>query len=617
MSDPSRIHRPLGRSVLRLIADIYRARPRAVLGLALVTLATGVRTGIYMLAIRGISQGIVDRDLDAAVLWGVVFAMAVFFENTMWLVDWFLTSIVIDHAVFAIQERVLTVASQAELVAFEHRSFAELLKRATDAVGMRLVSIISGIRQMLVTLSGAASVIASLWVIDPWLIPILIAGAIPGYWLQLRVAHLVHAARLRHARTDVVLDKLATLLTTRSAAAEIRLFGSSSRLVDQWIMHQTRRADEVTDALRTQARSGAASELWHVLAIGLALSLVLWQLLERSLPLGSWVMITTAASWTISLTHATLSKGATFRENASYIDDIFAFEDEADRILRSARTTRATVERQNPAPAHVPNRQAMRIEAHGISFRYPGTERAVIDDITLTIREGEHVAIVGENGAGKSTLVRLLTGLYVPEEGTVLQDGIDTRSESALVLRQQIGAVFQHYSTWQLTLRENIGFGDIAHCHDDARLADAATRAGTWEMVDDLPEGWESWLGRTFGNRDLSGGEWQRIAVARAFFRSSRFLALDEPTSALDPLAEQRIFDQFLQLTVGRTAITVSHRLGPARFADRIMVMERGKIAEVGTHDELMAANGRYCQMFDAQAAWYRDSASLGVSVLT
>lgn len=152
---------------------------------------------------------------------------------------------------------------------------------------------------------------------------------------------------------------------------------------------------------------------------------------------------------------------------------------------------------------------------------------------------------------------------------------------------------------------------------DDARLADAATRAGAWEMVDDLPEGWESWLGRTFGNRDLSGGEWQRIAVARAFFRSSRFLALDEPTSALDPLAEQRIFDQFLQLTVGRTAVTVSHRLGPARFADRIMVMERGKIAEVGTHDELMAANGRYCQMFDAQAAWYRDPANLGVSVLT
>lgn len=607
MSTTQASRRAPTRDVLRLLLDIYRARPRTVIGLIVITLVNGVRTAIYMLSIRGITQGIVDRDLDQAMVWGIAFTVAALFENIMWLVDWFLTSIVTDHAVFAIQDRVLRVAATAELIAFEQATFAERLERATDAVGTRLADIISSIRQLLAVLSAGTSVALSLLVIDARLIPILFAGALPGYWLQVRVAHLMHEARLQHARTDVLLEKLATILTSRAAAAEVRLFGIGPRLTDEWTMHRTRRSDAVTDALQRQSRAGMGSELVHVVALAVAFGLVLWQVLDQSLPLGSWAMVAAAGGWTIGLAHATMSQGSVLRESTAYIGDIFAFEDEANRVRQATRQRREAADRTTPGEPVNPDQRAMRIEARALTFCYPGDGRVVVDDVSLTIEPGEHIAIVGENGAGKSTLVRLLAGLYLPEDGTVLQDGIDTRSSAALRLRKHIGVVFQHFSTWQLTLRENIGFGDVSHLDDDVRLIRAAERAGAAEVAASLPEEWESFLGRTFGDRDLSGGEWQRIALARAFFRPSRFLILDEPTSALDPLAEQRLFDQFNQLTAGRTAITVSHRLGPARFSDRIIVLEHGRIIEAGTPDELMTAGGRYHQMFEAQASWYRE----------
>lgn len=598
-------NRALARNILRLVLDVYHARPLPAIGMAIVTLLAGLRLTGYMLAIGGLSQSLIDGDRDRALFWAGVWVITYLFEDISWLVEWYLTSIVLDHSIFAVQERVLSVSAAAPLVAFERGEFFALMQRATDNVGSRLSGMITGIRNVILTSVGAAGILGPLWFIDPLLIPIFVLAAVPGFYLQIRVATLIHQVRKRHARTDVVLDKLGTILTSRTSAAEIRLFGNGPSLVQRWSRGRRRRGDDAIEALGTQFRSGVMSEIWQSAACIAALALVVWLMLRRETPIGSWAIIVAGMDWALSMAWGTAMTGRDVREQSAYISDIFAFEDEADRIVADSQRSRRNVESSDRA-TETADTPGMVIEATDLSFSYAEDGRKVIDGISLSIADGEHVAIVGENGAGKSTLVRLLTGLYLPDDGSVVQDGVDTASESALTKRDEIGAVFQDFATWQLTVRENIGFGDVDHVDDDNRLHRAASEAGIADLIGDLPGNWNTYLGRTFGDLDLSGGEWQRIALARAFFRHSRFLVLDEPTSALDPLAEQRVFEQFNALAKDRTSLTVSHRLGPARYSDRIIVLDRGKIIEQGTHDELIQSRGRYYEMFEAQAEWYR-----------
>jgi ATP-binding cassette subfamily B protein len=230
----------------------------------------------------------------------------------------------------------------------------------------------------------------------------------------------------------------------------------------------------------------------------------------------------------------------------------------------------------------------------------------VVRGVDLRIGSGEKIAIVGENGAGKTTLVKLLIGLYRPDAGRVRLDGEPLTADSALAARRRIAAVFQDYATFELTARENVAFGDLACLPEDETLAVALERAGLPGLVEGQPEGYDTYLGRQFGETDLSGGQWQRVALARAFVRDADLLVLDEPTAALDPLAELALYERFAALVEGRTAIMISHRLGMARLADRVVVLEGGEIAEQGRHDELVDAGGAYARMFAAQAQWYR-----------
>jgi ATP-binding cassette subfamily B protein len=246
----------------------------------------------------------------------------------------------------------------------------------------------------------------------------------------------------------------------------------------------------------------------------------------------------------------------------------------------------------------------MAIEVSGVSFAYPGSPHPVIRDVSFTVAPGETIAIVGENGAGKSTLIRLITGLYLPDAGTVMLDGKDTRGNGDAM--HQIGAVFQDYLAYQLPLRDNIGFGDPMRAAERHHLERAARQAGIAELVDAMPEGFDTWLGRQFGERDLSGGQWQRVALARAFYRDADLLILDEPTAALDPKAEQALFERFASLVEDRTSVMISHRLASARFADRILVMDQGRLVEQGSHAALIRQGGLYARMFAAQAEWYR-----------
>jgi ATP-binding cassette subfamily B protein len=316
------------------------------------------------------------------------------------------------------------------------------------------------------------------------------------------------------------------------------------------------------------------------------------------------------------------SLGGMYEDNL-YMSNLFAFldgslaekvpalqaaapgaEPPAARLVEAA-APHATRGENGAARAARPGELGIRFEHVG--FRYPGKEEWALRDVDIFIPRGQSLALVGQNGAGKTTFIKLLTRLYDPTEGRVLLDGKDLREHDETKLRQRIGVIFQDFAQYQLLVRENIGFGSVEHLADDAQLGRAVEHGGAGEVVSSLKDGLETPLGRWFRNGvELSGGQWQKIALARAFMREGAdILVLDEPTAALDAEAEHAVFERFRRLTEGRTSILISHRFPTVRMADRIIVIEKGRVVEQGTHDELVAADGRYARLFSLQAQGY------------
>jgi ATP-binding cassette subfamily B protein len=247
------------------------------------------------------------------------------------------------------------------------------------------------------------------------------------------------------------------------------------------------------------------------------------------------------------------------------------------------------------------------IEFRGVGFRYPENGEWALRDINLKIRLGEKIALVGHNGAGKTTLIKLLSRLYDPTEGAIFIDGIDIRLLEPLELQKRIGVIFQDFVRYHLPVSENIGFGQVDAMHDMERIVESARKSGADSVIATLPEGYETMLGRWFrGGHELSMGQWQKIALARAFMRDAEILVLDEPTASLDAATEYEIFRHFKELTEGKMAILISHRFSTVRMADRILVLEKGELAEIGSHEELLEKDGRYAELFHLQAAGYR-----------
>ncbi len=601
----------LTRNVLRLLRASFSAVPGPTMLLLAVVGVSSLRTGLYVASMGGVTQALIEGDQDSAIRWTLLFALAAYGEYLSYPFRAYLESIVLDRTIHDIQHQVLGRASTVPLVAFEHGSFFARLERATDNLGGHVSAILGNLMFTGSLVIMGASVLVPLWVINPWFVPILILGIVPGFIAQYRTARVVHEARVKNAAGDRLIRRLGEILTDRNAGAEIRLFGNGPDLVRRWVMARMARGNDVVAAEATKTRALTIGEVGVGISVVATLAIMVQLMIEESIPLGSWVTVTIGIGWYLGMLYGLAGTARGFREESAFLGDLFAFEAEADAIIaqnRRARHEASTGQISRTMPL-IATKDAMTIRAENVWFSYPGTNRAVVEDVSLVLRPGERVAIVGENGTGKSTLVRLLTGLYLPDRGTVLQDGIDTVSEEALGLRKDIGAIFQDYVPWQLTARENIEMGDIERIGDDHAIRVAADKAGILELVEALPQGLDGYLGQQFGDRDVSGGQWQRIALARAFFRTSRFLVLDEPTAALDPIAEQRLFERFAILAEGRTSLMISHRLGPARFADRVIVMADGRIREDGHHDELMARDGLYARMFRAQAEWYNEGA--------
>ena len=490
--------------------------------------------------------------------------------------------------------RVMRHASRLDLARMEDPRFHDILERArqqaTDRIGM-LNSMGRLLLETITLISLSIGVIAY----SPWVFLLLVLCVVPAFAGESHFAFLGYA--LAHSLTPIrrELDYLRTLGTSKESAKEVKMFRLGGYLHDRY--------DELTreiirrNKLLTRKRLWGGSLLGAVSSLGYygAYAFLVWRALLGEISIGTLIFLAGAIAGSSRQLQSVFSLFSSIADQALFLTDLVAFLSVQPDIQSK--------------PGALPAPRAIRdgFEFRNVSFQYPGSRRLVLNGLNLRIEPGERLALVGENGQGKTTLVKLLARLYDPSSGQIVLDGVDLRDYRLEQLQAQIGVIFQDFVRYDLPARLNIGVGRISHVDHDAALWRAAQKSRADRMLERFPDGLDQMLGRRFeGGVDLSGGEWQKFALARAYLRDAQVLILDEPTAALDAVAEYEVFSRFADLAEGKTVLLISHRFSTVRRSHRIVVLEDGKIREQGTHDQLVTTGGQYARLFKMQAANYQ-----------
>ena len=551
---------------------------------------------ITKLIIDDIQQAILTHQPVSKSIWWLVvaeFGTAIFGSILSRTID-YLDALLADKYTRHVSIQVMRHAANLDLTAYEDPVFYDRLERArvqaTDRLGM--IQSIGRLIQQIVT---AASLSVSILLFSPWLLLLLIVGILPAFLGESHFAFLGYARNFRQTPIRRELDYLRILGGSREAAKELKLFGLKDFLVNRFTKLSEQIYEEDVSLARRRLIAGSFLSMIGTAGYYSAYVYVIWRTITGALTIGTLTLLTGAiiqASANIQQAFSTLSSIA---DQALFLTDLLAF-------FAMKPTIRS---KPNALPAPRPIMRGF--EFRHVSFRYPGSSRLVLNDLDFHLHPGERVALIGENGEGKTTLVKLLTRLYDPTEGQILLYGIDLREYNLEDLYKEIGVIFQDFMRYEMKARDNIAVGQIDQINGMQALKMAAGKSMANEVIERLPHDYEQMLGRRFENGvDLSGGEWQKVALARAYLRDAQLLILDEPTAALDARSEFEVFQRFAELTAGKTALFISHRFSTVRMADRIVVLEHGRIAEDGNHEQLFHLGGRYAEMFEMQAASYR-----------
>jgi len=604
--------------VLRLVWD---ASPAVTIGLFAVTVVAGVIPALSAytskLLVNAVVLGIEVHNHPTTVADSIRFAFGPWKTPAFTTVNGIIFLAILQLAIFAliaflstarnitqqllqnavsmrIQLMVMEKAASLDLAFYEDPASYDLLRRAqTDSIN-RPVLMISTAFGLVQTALTFATMIALLVLVSPLLALLALLSPVPAFIADTRYGWRGYNIARWGSRLLRRMNYLVTLLTTDSYAKEVKLFGLGQYFIDRYRLI----GEAYYGSQRRQVvRRYLTGFLWgnlSTIATSVTYLYVALQAIAGKLSLGDLTLYTTAAQSVQNSIQGILGGFSGMYEHNLYLSNLFELME----------TTSALPTRANPVP--VPNPVVGEITFDHVTFAYPGASENALNDLSFTVSPGETIAIVGRNGAGKTTLFKLICRLYDPSEGRILIDGVDIRDYDPAELRAQIGGMFQDYVTYQATAAENIGLGSLSALGDREAIRSASRQAGSDQLIAGLPQGYDTALGKWFdAGVNLSGGEWQKVALARAFMRDARILLLDEPTSALDAQAEYELFERIHSLTRGRTAVYISHRFSTVRRADRILFLEHGRLVEQGTHEQLMRLNGRYARLFRLQASAY------------
>lgn len=601
------------------VASVTMRLVRGGLPVALLWVGKLIIDEVVLLAQTGGIEGVLSGDLTY--LWllvGIELGLAIVSDllgRGVALADSLLSDLFTNET----SVRLMRHAARLDLRHFEDAEFYDRLERARRQTTGRiaLLSQILGQAQDLVTILTLG---AGLVIMAPWLIFLLILALVPAFLGEAHFNSLSYSLMYSWTPERRELDYLRYIGASDATAKEVKIFGLAEFISDRY----RQLADALYEANRELATRRAAwgSVLATIGSLGYyaAFGIIIWRTVTGVFSIGDLTFLAGSFRQLRGLIEKMLTGFSTIAERALYLKDLFDFFDiepeirapggdgegeaAADASGAAATGTTTPTVSDRPRPIPDPIREGFRFEQ--VSFRYPGTDPWVLRDMSFELRAGEKLALVGENGAGKTTVTKLLARLYDPTEGRITLDGHDLREFDPEELRAHIGVIFQDFVRYHMTAAENLAIGRIEAREDRPRLESAAERSLASPLIESLPDRYDQMLGRRFeGGIELSGGEWQKVALGRAYVRDAQLLILDEPTASLDARAEYEVFERFSELTEGKTAVLISHRFSTVRMADRILVLDGGRVIERGTHEELLAADGLYAELFHLQARGY------------
>lgn len=495
---------------------------------------------------------------------------------------------------------VMEKANTLDLSFFENPEFYDKLRQAQEQATFRPVMMVSQTFDLVRTLITFLSMIFLLVRLEWWIAVVALVVPIPAFIADSRYGWMGYQRMRRQSPERRQMSYYENVMTTDTFNKEVKLYNLGDFFVERF----RKLANQVyTENKLILIKRYLTSFMWMSLSLGANAAIYLYVALQAvggRITLGDLTLYSQAAQQVSTSFQGLLTGISSTYENNLFVGTLFEFLEYQPAIKSPEKTFPINGNSE-------PGSRGLSLEFRNVSFTYPGKAEPALNKVSFKVDSGEAIALVGRNGAGKTTIVKLLNRLYDPDEGEILVGGRNVKDYDLAELRSQVGVIFQDYVTYFMSAQANIGIGQLGQIDNTGLVKEAATKSGANEVIEKLPKGYDTMLGRWFNEgTQLSGGEWQKIALARAFMRDARILVLDEPTSSLDAQAEYDVFAKFRELTAGKTAVFISHRFSTVRLADRIFVIEEGELKEEGSHQELLALEGRYAQLFNLQANAYR-----------